>query len=982
MIEIKLFGSIEISRAGKAITGFRSQKTLALLAYLISEGRPVTRDYLAGLVWPDSTQKQALGLLRRSLYNLNSKLPDLLDIDRRTIAFSPNVPARVDTQRFAELSTLPDIAAWEEAARLYSAPFLEGIYLDDSPTFEQWLITEQQRWRDLVDTLLDRLVQALIDRGEYGAALVYANRRVALAPWSEEAHRLTMRLLSYLGQYNEALVQYQTCQQVLNEELGVDPGAETTKLYTQIWAARTSPRHNLPPQPTPFIGRHEEIERLVEMLGQPNCRLLSIVGPGGIGKTRLALQVAKAHSERFLNGCTFVNLAAVNSPDNLIGTLSDTLHLSSAGKADLWTRTLTYLQPQERLLILDNFEQLLRPDDQTENPALSMLVDILHQAVDVKLLITTREPLRLRWEQVFDLQGLSYPNHGDISQFETYDAIQLFLSHLGRVQRRNAMPEPDWPGMAHICRLTDGVPLAIELAAGLTQTQGCESIATAIEQNISVLSTSMWDAPPRHRSLWATFDYSWQRLTSREQTVFRQLSVFQGGFDLEAAKQVVHASETSLSRLVDKSLLRLAPDGRYDVHELLRQFGAAKLSETATQQALTQEQHSRYYATLLEQQGVHLKGSPHQTKALAIIAQEIDNARTSWQWALDNEQLAILSQAVEGLGHFFEIRSRLQEGEWLFGQAADRLRQIAKQPDIDQALAHLLLGRILAWQGVYAHRLGQLDKSREVSEQSLAALEALGEAAKQQTMLARFSLGIVDGLYAGNLAESQRHFAVNKRIAEETNALWELSAALQLLGMVAIDQGSLIEARTYYTESLAISQEMNDQWGMGIALGNLSEATCRLEDFETAKELAQEAYNTNLAIDHQVGMLYALQCLGNANYGLEDYATARDCFREALELGLQVGVLPELLDVLPYFAELLITCDQAEQAIALLTTCVAHSASPDWVKSKANAMLDRIRASSSPQGLAPAQGQTRELSAIVAEILAAEVPRYELGAFG
>ena len=973
--DINLFGAIEISREGQPLTGFRSQKALALLAYLISEGRAVTRDYLAGLVWPDSTQKQALGLLRRSLHNLNSQLPGLLDIHRRTIAFNPTVPVEVDVQCFVELSTSPDVAAWEKAANLYRASFLEGIYLDDCPTFEQWLITEQQRWRDQVDALLDRLIQTLRDQGDYETALVYANRRVALAPWREEAHRLTMRLLAYLGQYNAALVQYQSCQQILNEELGVDPGVETTKLYTRIWTARAGPRHNLPPQPTPFVGRREEVEQLIELLGRPTCRLLSLVGPGGIGKTRLALQVAKAQSERFLNGCTFISLAAVSDPNHLLGTISDTLQMPSSGEADLRSRLLSYLQPQERLLILDNFEQLLPPDDQVEHPALSLLTDILDQAADVKLMITTREPLRLRWEQVFDLQGLSYPDHQNVSHFETYEAIQLFLSHLGRAQRQTARSEPDWAGMTQICRLTDGVPLAIELAAGLTQRQDCASIATAIEQNMSVLSTSMRDAPPRHRSLWATFEYSWQRLTAREQTVFRQLSVFQGGFDLDAAKQVAPASKAVLSRLVDKSLLRAAQDGRYDVHELLRQFGAAKLSETITEQALTREQHSRYYAALLEEQGRHLKGSPHQIKALALIGQELDNAQLSWQWALDNGQLAALSQAVEGLGHFYEIRSRHQEGELLFGQAADHLRQIINLSNVDQALAHRLWGRILAWQGVYAHRLGLLDKSRTVSKQSLVALDTLGEGAKIETMLARFNLGIVDGLYAGNLDEAQRRFAENKRIAEETNALWELAAALNLLGLIALDQGSHLEARAYFKECLAIAQETNDQWGAGITVGNLSEVSYNLGDFAAAKQFAQEAYQINLAIDHQVGLLYALHCLGNANYGLEDYPTARDCFRKALEMGLQLGVLPDVLDILPDLAALLMTCDEVEQAIVLLTLYLNHPISPDKAKSKANTMLGRIRAACSPQNFAQAQvkGQTRELSAAVAEIFAAKI---------
>lgn len=316
---IKLFGAIEIARASEPLTNFRSEKVLALLAFLISEARPVARSYLAGLIWPEATQQQALGLLRRSLHNLTSQLPGLLEVDRRTVAFKPTVPVTIDTQCFTELSTRPEATAWEEAVELYRAPFLEGVYLKDCPVFEQWLITEQQRWRDQAGDLLDRLIQVFCDQGNYDVALTYANRRLALTPWQEAAHRLMMRLMAHLGRYDAALTQYQRCQQILHDELGVDPSPETTQLYTRIWTARAAPRHNLPPQPTPFIGRQAELARLIAILNQPECRLLSIIGPGGMGKTRLALRVAETQTDRFLNGVTFVRLASVSTLNDLLG---------------------------------------------------------------------------------------------------------------------------------------------------------------------------------------------------------------------------------------------------------------------------------------------------------------------------------------------------------------------------------------------------------------------------------------------------------------------------------------------------------------------------------------------------------------------------------------------------------------------------------------------------------------------------------------
>jgi predicted ATPase/DNA-binding SARP family transcriptional activator len=672
--DIKLFGAIEITRDGQLLTDFRSQKALAILAHLISEGRPITREYLAGLAWPEVEQSRALGLLRRSLHNLSSQLPDCLEVNRRTVFFKPDAPATIDTRHFVDLAAQAEITGWEAAADLYRAPFLQGVYLSDCPTFEHWLISEQQHWQDQADALLDRLIQALSDQGNYASALNYANRRLVLAPWREATHRQVMRLLLYNADRSAALAQYDRCVAILADELGVEPEPETQALYEQIQLADPYPPHNVPPQVTPFLGRQSELAELTRMIANPVQRLITLVGPGGIGKTRLAIALAERQLGRptnqpdpdaptyayFTHGIYLVSLTAVETASGLVPKIADALkfHLTAdSAQRSPKQQLLDYLRQKRLLLILDNFEQLL--NDFEGAAATGLLLEIVQAAPEVKLLVTTRERLQISGEQVYPIQGLAYPDlegSGAIDERD-YPAMALFRQIAQHIRLDFRCTGETAIAVAQICAALQGMPLAIELAAATINILTPAEILTELTHSLDLLATTTRHIPARHRSIRAAFETSWQQLSPTEQTCFQQLSVFRGGFTREAAQAVASASRMVLAGLANKSFIHFHQERqRYDVHELMRQFGAAKLSETATEQAIACEQHSRYYAALLEQQGRYLKGSPHQIKALTIVAQEIDNAHMCWQWALDNGQLTTLRQAVEGLGHFFEIQ--------------------------------------------------------------------------------------------------------------------------------------------------------------------------------------------------------------------------------------------------------------------------------------------------------------------------------------
>jgi DNA-binding SARP family transcriptional activator len=366
--DIRLFGAIEIRRDGELLTDFRSQKALVLLAYLICENRPVTRDYLAGLGWPEMEQSQALGLLRRSLHDLNNQLPGCLAMDRRTVHFSPTEPATIDIYTLANLIALSDrdhgdIAAGADVAFLYRAPFLHGIYVDDAPELESWLLGEQERWQQVATRVLQRLIQHHTDEAAYALALRYVQQLLALEPWREEVQRQAMLLLARTGQVSAALLQYEHCRHILQAELAVEPAPETERLYAKIKAITQAPPPNLLAATTPFIGRTAELAELPRLLAKPNNRLITILGPGGMGKTRLSLEVARnVVSEQrrvFLQGVCVVALAGTDSAAQFVSALAQALAFTVQPQSPPADQLIHYLCDKEMLLLLDNFEQLV-----------------------------------------------------------------------------------------------------------------------------------------------------------------------------------------------------------------------------------------------------------------------------------------------------------------------------------------------------------------------------------------------------------------------------------------------------------------------------------------------------------------------------------------------------------------------------------------------------------------------------------------------
>ena len=551
-----------------------SHKVPALLAYLAMSEGPQRRDDLAALLWGEMPEVDAKNNLRQAIANLRKALePHLLIRAKRSnltrIRPSPSMspPLKVLSKPFLR----PPSGRYRTRRRFTGGTSWPASSCATAPAFEEWMLAQRARYRELALYALHTLTQLHLDAGAYDRAISDATRLLALDSWREETHRQLMLALARTGQRSAALAQYKRCRHLLREELDVEPSDETTALYERIKASMHGPRHNLSVTAPELIGREAELAELRRRLAAPSCRLLTLVGPGGAGKTQLALAAAHESPDRYLDGVWWAELTAVTNPAELVAAIGDGLGFAFAG-GPLQPQLMDYLRCKELLLALDNFEHLIAP------PALDLLSQILKQAPGVKLLITSRERLNLAAEWLFDVPGLPYPTNG-AGEDEDYPALQLFIQRAQRIHPTFTLGPNDRDAVARICRMTAGLPLAIELAAAWARALSPVEMAAALERGLAFLASRAYGAPERHRSLVAVFEHSWALLNVSERIALAQLSVFRGGFEWIAAEMVAGAKLPTLQTLADRSWLRIGAEGRYEMHPLVQQFAAEKLAQ-------------------------------------------------------------------------------------------------------------------------------------------------------------------------------------------------------------------------------------------------------------------------------------------------------------------------------------------------------------------------------------------------------------------
>ena len=577
-------------------------KPTSLLYYLAQRGDWVSRSELAFLYRPDSPQKIALSNIRLYIHRVK-KYPwtDPLEVEKLRLRYQ----IKTDVQDFNKAIEEKD---WPKAIELYRGPFLQGINLQETFAYESWLELERQdlseKWR--LATL--KQVRILEDKQDYTLAKKLIESFLKTDFLDEEALQSYLNILIAMGKHKQAFEAYKTFQKELKHELDVEPLEATRALIDNIECSEPiqlalKPNlhlHNLPVQTTRFVGRKQELKQLTEYLANPDCHLLTIVGFGGVGKTRLALAVAEQGLKSFSDGVWLISLAGLSSADLLVSSIAGGVGLALLGSSEPKKQLIEFLQNKECLLVLDNFEHLIEGVD--------LLQELLDRAPKLKILVTSRVVLELKGEWIFDLDGLSYPPENTKEPLERFDAVKCFTQYAKQFSKTFEASEDNLEAIARLCRKVEGLPLALELASTWIRGLSLLEILSRLNESFDLLSSKLYDLPKRHHSLRTVFDYSWQLLTEEEQKVLTKLSVFQGGFSLEAVEEVAKTHLALLLSLINRSLIKRGQENRYSMHELIRQFATEKAEKKVKVQ--TKDLHSFYYLNLLNRLVKQDKSSP------------------------------------------------------------------------------------------------------------------------------------------------------------------------------------------------------------------------------------------------------------------------------------------------------------------------------------------------------------------------------------
>lgn len=638
---------------------------------------------------------------------------------------------------------------------------------------------------------------------------------------------------------------------------------------------------NPPPLPvalTPFIGREAELAMLRRLLAK--AWLVTIVGIGGIGKTRLAMAAA-AEQQQDGRITAFVPLAELTAEDDLSATIVETLGLQLAVDSDPLSQLLDYLQHKRLLLVLDNFEHLLE-----KTP---LLARIHRVAPEVKLLVTSRERLRVPGEQLLPLQGLLYPHDrreyssavkaGAITQ---YTAIEFFLDHARRLLPQF---EPDNEDeLVLLGQITDGLPLALELAAAWVDSLTLPDLVQALQHSLDLLALEGPDRPARHHSIRAAFDTSWLRLGDAERDAFIRLSVFQGGFTRQAAESVAGVSIEALSILVGRFLVKLDhKDGRYTLHELMRQYGGEKLAALPELENEVRQGHSRFFCEFLAGKEADLKDA-NQIAALADIRADRANIWLAWGWAAHHLHNIPLAEAIAPLGNACRLRAWIEDGYNLFTHTTLALAENPDQPGVLPCLLHLSL-----WRCWFALWLG-----RPVDRMLANIRRMLDEIPPDQALqpvLALYHLVAEESfLDAGKREIARDHGEKALALYRDLDDEWGQANALTQLGTVCWNVGDYSKAQEYFEESLALRRQIGDSLGEAISLDRLGLLLINQGQLDLSSRYLEEAVTIFSKLGDRSGMADAMENLGSCWLEIGRWADARRQYAETAALYDDMGL--------------------------------------------------------------------------------------------
>jgi predicted ATPase/DNA-binding SARP family transcriptional activator len=973
-VYINLLGELRVSFGDgrEPLTRFRTQKAAALLAYMALHPRQNHgREVLLELFWPDKDEatgrdnlSTALAQLRRQLEPGGSGTGGLLVADRQTVRLHP-AAFTTDVMAFEkgleEANRVPDPAAKAallgEAVSLYKGELLPSFYDD-------WALREQGRLAGRYADALEQWGMALERADDIAGAIAALRRCVAADPLREEAYRSLMRLLCATQGPAAAKSVYQELTRYMREQMDAAPSLETRRLFERIErapesfatgdaeppisevaaqsGAETAPSHTphdtptapqtvrLPLYLTRFVGRESERAQLGDLLaGAEATRLLTLLGPGGAGKTRLAAETAAGVSGSFPGGVWFVSLADIPAPAFLPPAIASTLGLPPGGQGgDPLQRICDFLSADDlpKLLILDNFEHLLAPRFESEgakaeNPALrgaSALVRLLLARTPcLSCLVTSRQVLGLGGEREYLLQPLPVPGEGPKAPADLLacSGVALFVERARAVVPDFALNASNADAVSDICRLMEGVPLAIEMAAAWTRTFPPARMRERLAQKVTALPSRRRDLPPRHQSLFAAAEWSYQLLEPDQGALLRRLSVFRGGWSLEQAEAFSGNADalTLLTDLQDRSLITVteSPHGnvRYRLLEPLREFGAEKMAEQGEAEEW-QRRHADLFATFVWEAGPHLDGA-EQAKWLADLAENHDNIRVALEYHLDRnrppeEQEAGLKMC-SALYRYWSIRGHLREGYNWCNRALTETSGLPPTPA--RASVCNANGHLATLQGDFAEAHARFEEARDI-------WEALGE--RSGVAVALGGLGNL-ALRRGDPVSGRRYHEQALMILRELDKPYGIAITLGRIARAILStDGDLNEVKALQEESLAILRRLGNQASIALTLNNIAGTVLEMGDPNAARIYLEEATALNRDLHNEDGEAYNLCGLGQIEIRQKNYALAREKLVAALRLWDRTGNVVGTATVLESLAQADVAEDHGERAARLI----------------------------------------------------------------
>ena len=716
----------------------------------------------------------------------------------------------------------------------------------------------------------------------------------------------------------------------------------------------------LPAEPTPFVGRIEELAEIRRLLNE--TRLLTLTGAGGIGKTRLALHAARDLRDEFENGVFFVSLAPISSGKQIVQVIAEAIGFPLSTEEAPIDQLLAHLRRRQLLLVMDNFEHL--PD------GVDIVAEILQKAPNVKVLATSRENLKLQGETVLNITGMSFPDQETSADLQAHDAVELFLHNIRRVRPGFNPGVDDLKHLTHICKLVEGMPLAIELAAGWMNVLTPEELAGEIQRGLDILTSEMRDIPDRHHSMRAVFDQSWALLDLTERETFMRLSTFRGGFTREAGQAVTGALLQSLAGLVNKSFLNHNPEsGRFEMHELLRQYAQEQLEKKPEDSVSALEAHANYFANFMDRRWDHLRDH-RQKVALSQIEADLENIRTAWRYRVDQVDAPQMRMFINGFWLVYWFRGWNHAGEELFREA---VRALSSGPTDEKTESVKALA--LAHQGFFKTWLGFAEQGYNLAKESVKILEGLDR--PFELALALGSLNLAAD-FLTHYAEGEKAARKMLDIATELDDKWLLAFSYYKVSVANPQKRDYAEMRRVATASINLYEELGEEMVSILTLVTLGHAAFDLGEHAQAREIYLLCLSTSEAVGYRWGTANACKYLGQMALSLNETVEAETYLLRSLRIADEIGSGRDQVNLLCDLARVWMAENRLEGAVELLAVVLKHPASHlhrlggGRVRDRVQELLDTLKAKLSAETYDTIweRGSAREFDQVVSDLLA------------